>query len=242
MAQLLVSVRSPAEAEIALAGGAALIDVKEPDRGSLGRASDATIAAVCARVAGRRPVSAALGELPSAPAVPPLKLAYVKWGLSGCLESGRWQRSLREAAEALRRAVPGCQPVAVSYVDWQTARAPRPEEVAAFACEQHWSVLLLDTWEKNGATLLDWLNPRAISRLCRLCRAAGVRVALAGGLGLEQIRRLQEVAPDWFAVRGAVCRRHCRTEALDVNRVRELAECLHTLARLLPARITTPAS
>ena len=36
--QLLVSVRSPAEALAALEGGAALIDVKEPARGSLGRA------------------------------------------------------------------------------------------------------------------------------------------------------------------------------------------------------------
>ena len=39
--RLLVSVRSAAEAEIALHGGADLIDVKEPTRGSLGRADGA---------------------------------------------------------------------------------------------------------------------------------------------------------------------------------------------------------
>ena len=38
---LLVSVRSGAEAEAALAGGADLIDVKEPTRGALGRADGA---------------------------------------------------------------------------------------------------------------------------------------------------------------------------------------------------------
>ena len=37
--QLLVSVRSAEEARAALEGGAALIDVKEPSRGSLGSAS-----------------------------------------------------------------------------------------------------------------------------------------------------------------------------------------------------------
>src|SRR5438128_1572682 len=62
---LLVSVRSAAEAEIAIGAGAALIDVKEPSRGPLGRADDTTIAAVVKQVAGRRPVSAALGELPA---------------------------------------------------------------------------------------------------------------------------------------------------------------------------------
>ena len=41
--QLLVSVRDLGEAAAALAGGADLIDVKEPIRGPLGRADEATI-------------------------------------------------------------------------------------------------------------------------------------------------------------------------------------------------------
>ena len=60
---LLVSVRSAAEACAALAGGAALIDVKEPAHGPLGRASDDVIRAVMDAVGGRCAVSAALGEL-----------------------------------------------------------------------------------------------------------------------------------------------------------------------------------
>ena len=59
MTQLLVSVRSAAEAESAAAGGAGLIDVKEPSRGAMGKADDRTIADVVRAVAGRRPVSAA---------------------------------------------------------------------------------------------------------------------------------------------------------------------------------------
>src|SRR5690554_1200212 len=49
--RLLVSVRSPEEAEAALVGGADLIDVKEPAAGSLGRAADAVIEAVIGCVA-----------------------------------------------------------------------------------------------------------------------------------------------------------------------------------------------
>src|SRR4051794_2290794 len=60
---LLVSVRSAAEALAALAGGADVIDVKEPKNGSLGAADDDTISAVVRAVNGRAPVSAALGEL-----------------------------------------------------------------------------------------------------------------------------------------------------------------------------------
>ena len=63
MTRLLVSVRSADEARTALAAGVDLIDVKEPARGSLGAASPGVVADVVGAVAGRVPVSAALGEL-----------------------------------------------------------------------------------------------------------------------------------------------------------------------------------
>jgi uncharacterized protein (UPF0264 family) len=77
MMNLLVSVRSAAEAEAALAGGAGLIDVKEPARGALGRADAAVIAAVVRAVGGRRPVSAALGELAEGGAASPRSQALL---------------------------------------------------------------------------------------------------------------------------------------------------------------------
>ncbi|MFM9024862.1 MAG: (5-formylfuran-3-yl)methyl phosphate synthase, partial [Planctomycetaceae bacterium] len=60
---LLVSVRDAAEAEEALAGGASIVDVKEPRRGPLGAASAATAAAVAGAVAGHAPWTLACGEL-----------------------------------------------------------------------------------------------------------------------------------------------------------------------------------
>src|SRR5205809_437688 len=124
--ELLVSVRSAAEAEAALEGGAHLIDVKEPRHGSLGRAADAVIGAVVARVAGRRPVSAALGELADAADGSPWSgagLDYAKWGLSGM--AGRdWRRRLAAVEQGLAAASPTCRPVTVAYADWERAGAP----------------------------------------------------------------------------------------------------------------------
>ena len=59
---LLVSVRNAVEAEVALGGGADWIDVKEPTRGALGAADPQTIQSVIQTVAGRTPVSVAVGE------------------------------------------------------------------------------------------------------------------------------------------------------------------------------------
>ena len=60
---LLVSVRNAAEATEALAGGASIIDVKEPSRGPLGRADADVTAAIAEAVAGRAPLTVACGEL-----------------------------------------------------------------------------------------------------------------------------------------------------------------------------------
>src|SRR3954454_3761043 len=60
--QLLVSVRDAREAHRALAGGADIIDAKEPLAGALGPVSLPTFEAIVAAVASRRPVSAALGD------------------------------------------------------------------------------------------------------------------------------------------------------------------------------------
>lgn len=226
--KLLVSVRSAEEAIAALEGGAGLIDVKEPARGSLGRADDSTIAAVVQCVADRKPVSAALGELmENAPdfrwEAGRAGLRYVKWGLAGCGTHGFWDRLFDGAARELPQ---GCRPVAVAYADWRRAQAPAPETVCAMACERRCGAYLLDTWRKDGKTLLDFCSVNVLDELACRCARAGVPIALAGSLGLTEIERLLPVAPDWFAVRGAACHDGEREQGIDGERVRHLADLL----------------
>ena len=229
MSELLVSVRSSSEAEIALQGGAAVIDVKEPTRGSLGRAEESITEEIIKWVAGRKPVSAALGELlqTSALSVRP-GLTYAKLGLSGCGRRVHWRRELARASAQMQRANSSCRPVAVAYADWRRALAPPASDVCAFACGHGFTVLLLDTWRKDGTTLLNWLPMTSIVELASCCRDAGVRIALAGSLGLEQIRLLRPVHPDWFAVRGAACRGSVRAGTIDLARVRCLVNLVST--------------
>jgi uncharacterized protein (UPF0264 family) len=222
MTELLVSVRSVEEAEAALIGGAGLIDVKEPSRGSLGRADEDTIAAVVRAVNGRWPVSAALGELrETSEALSVCGLSYVKWGLAGCGSLPDWRTDLLRAAAPL-----GCRRVAVAYADWRRASAPPPEQVAAFATEHGCGAFLLDTWRKDGTTLLDWLPVEDIVSLARGCRRGDVAVALAGSLSSHEFDLLHVAEPTWFAVRGAACRSGQREQMICAERVRQLAQSL----------------
>jgi uncharacterized protein (UPF0264 family) len=223
MTGLLVSVRSAVEAAEALAGGADLIDVKEPARGSLGRADNAVLADVVAAVAGRRPVSAALGELVDADLSVPEGCAFVKWGLAGAGRNwpARWEEAFRRSAG---------RAVVVAYADWQCAAAPALDEVVAFARRRPGSVLLVDTHCKDPnpqgrrPTLLDWLPLPWLADLVATCHASEVRVALAGSLGPADVEQVRQLRPDWIAVRAAACARSERHGSVCRDQVRCLKE------------------
>lgn len=225
MTGLLVSVRSAAEAEAALAGGADIIDVKEPANGPLGFAGWDVIRDVVQTVSDRVPVSAALGELvewntrPASSARPRgVALDFVKWGLAWYARPG-WCDALRRA----RRDWPGT--VAVAYADSHRIGSPSPAEIAEFAITERLPALLIDTWGKDGLTLPRLLSKSALRTLMVRCREGGVRVALAGSLGVDQLLELAPLAPDWFAVRGAACSGG-RGGTVDAERVRQLVRVI----------------
>ena len=223
MTGLLVSVRNGDEARLALAGGADLIDVKEPAYGSLGAAQPAVWQAVLAVVAGRLPTSVALGELRQAPAPPDgqqlVGCDYAKVGLAGCRAWPTWPRRWAELFQQLPRSV---TPVAVVYADWVAADAPAPAEVIEHAARSRCGAVLVDTYEKHRGDLFSHLTLAALSALVQGIRRHGLQVVLGGSLGPSSIRRALQAGPDYIAVRGAACEGP-RTGVIVERCVRDLA-------------------
>jgi uncharacterized protein (UPF0264 family) len=157
-------------------------------------------------------------------------LTYLKWGLAGCRHHPGWRCALGRLLEKSDRP----QTVLVAYADWECAQAPPVEEVFALACDHPGSVILLDTHCKDAArgkirsTLLDWLPAPWVQELCERAREAQVKIALAGSLGLAEIRTLLGARPNWFAVRGAVCDDGNRQGGVQLAKVRELARLLES--------------
>lgn len=227
VAKLLVSVRSKVEALAALAGGATIIDVKEPKNGSLGRAPFDVWREVRAVVPQTVPVSVALGELHEWPAaldgaVPSNAwsgVAFRKLGLAHAPPDwiDRW-RMIRQLESEF-----GSSPtawVAVVYIDWQAACAPHPDSIiqAASTIEECQGVLF-DTWDKSHGTGIDLPWKPQIDRV----RDSGRFVALAGSLDAAAIRRLASLRPDILAVRGSACAGGDRLGPIDPDRVSILA-------------------
>ncbi len=235
MTKLLVSVRNVAEAEIALSGGADLIYIKEPSRGSLGAADGQTILDVAEFVAGRRPLSAALGDLPAAARLPEElanRIRYAKFGLAGCASQ---PDSWAVLARAISDLPPGVSPAAVAYADWRAAGAPQPAEVVAAAAEFGCAAVLFDTYDKSGGSLLAHVSLDQLAQTIAAARSHGMLCLVAGGLRAADIQRIVPLGPDYVAVRGAACRGE-RTGQLDLDRVVSLAQSIGQMARQNGAR------
>jgi dihydroneopterin aldolase len=222
MTLMLASVATPAEAELALAGGADIIDLKDPARGALGMLDLATAHGAVVAVAGRKPVSAAAGDSFAAPAdavaaVEDLAAAganYVKVGLS----------TDAPAADACIRALAALSSrvklVGVLFAD----KMPDFARLKPMA-EAGFSGAMLDTAEKGKGRLLDHMDVAALAGFVERCRGANLQPGLAGSLEAPDVPRLLPLRPHYLGFRGALCeggQRGAHLSAEAVAMIRDL--------------------
>jgi uncharacterized protein (UPF0264 family) len=227
MTRLLVSVRSADEARIALDCGVDLIDVKEPNRGALGAADPAVWREVLEAVAGRVPVSCALGELgenTSANAASiPSGVRFAKVGLAGAADQPNWERAWRESVE---RRPAGCVVVAVVYADATAAGSPNPERILATAIEHSCAAILVDTYEKSAGDLFSHWPVAELAAYLSQARSSGLLTVVGGGLVWKSLGIALGLPADYLAVRGLACGEG-RTSGLDRAACQALARKVH---------------
>jgi hypothetical protein len=227
-ARLLASVTGPAEALVALAGGADVIDLKDPSQGPLGACPPHVLREVVRLCAGQdadrpRPAtSAAIGDLwdgteASSSAGPPALIALAAAGAAACgvdfikvgvriTDPERATAALRGVARAVRDAGAATRIVAATYADLAArGRACDPELLVTVAARAELDGCLIDTAVKDGRTLLDCTAADRLVAFVAACREAGLRSALAGSIRMEDLPRIVALGPDYIGARGALC-------------------------------------
>ena len=119
MPQLIISVRDAKEAQLACNHGADIVDVKEPRRGSLGRADHLVLTRICRALPARTRISVALGELQQLDLTTPLdwqprQPEFAKAGCAGIATTDAWAQAYERLCKALPAEV---APVAVAYAE-----------------------------------------------------------------------------------------------------------------------------
>ncbi len=236
---LLASVVDAAEAALALAAGADILDVKQPREGSLGACPPHVLRAVVtlrdrAAAGGVRvAVSAALGDAPNLPGTFALAAAgaaacgvdFVKVGLRGLRGVDDSTDFMSAVVEAARLVAPAVRVIAAAYAEGGTIGSVDPALLPLVARRSGAHGCLIDTALKDGGTLFDRLDALAIAEFVRDCRSRGLLCGLAGSLDRSHIPRVIELEPDVVGVRGAICAGG-RSGRLDPRRLGSFRDAL----------------
>ena len=211
MTKMLASVTTGDEADLALSGGADIVDMKDPASGALGALPPASVAEIVKRIAGGRPCSAVSGDLPMAPAtvlaaaeaMAATGVDYVKIGI---FPDG-------DPAGCIRALAPLAQKAALIGVLF--ADLPLDLSLVALMARSGFKGAMLDTARKGAGRLIDHRSFTALDDFLKLCRAHGLTTGLAGSLEAPDVPRLLALGPEILGFRGALCAGHARKAQLD---------------------------
>jgi (5-formylfuran-3-yl)methyl phosphate synthase len=233
--RLLVSVKDAAEAAAARAGGADIIDAKDPASGALGAVDLVTFDQIVAEVAGTRAVTAALGDAADERAIARTADAYaragarlVKIGFAGIASLTRVMSLLAAARDG---AATHAGVIATAYADADRVASLTPFTMIDAAARSGSTGILLDTADKHGPDLTGLMSQERLSAWVRTAHDARLLVALAGKLTADDFGYVSDAGADIVGVRGAACNQG-RTGEIEAEKVRELARAMLRLTFL----------
>ena len=227
---LLVSVASADEAATAVAGGADIIDAKDPAAGPLGAVRLDVLSQIVSTAGAARLVTAALGDAADHAAIERAAFGaasagagFVKIGFAGVAGKAQAASLLAAAGHGAASGGDGrCGVVAVAYADADAVASLNPDELLDAAAAAGSAGVLLDTAHKNGPGLRGLIGDEAVSAWVARAHRHGLMVALAGRLQLDDLDFVREAGADIAGVRGAACDGG-RAGRISVEKVRALA-------------------
>ncbi len=209
--KLLISPKDKDEAIEALRGGADIIDIKNPEEGSLG-ASYPWIVNEIKEVCKDRETSATLGDVKknfgvfslAAYALSSLGVDYIKVGflMKDFDEALKLAKFIKKSIKLSKRK---SKLILAGYGDYREINSINPIKLIEVADIVNADGVMIDTYQKTGKTLLDYMKYDEISTFVKKAKEKGLITALAGSLGRSEILKLKNLKPDVFGVRGAVC-------------------------------------
>ena len=219
--KVLISIRSIEELESCIEGGADIIDLKNPDEGSLGAAAPWFIKEVKER-ANNYPISAAIGDMPNLPGTAALAALgaamsgadYVKVGLYGTHTEQESLTLMSDVVKAVKQGNPNIIIVGAGFADAKLYGGIDPMKIPSIVKSAGADIAMLDTKNKNGKRLFDYLSIDKLKWFVDESHRLGLQAALAGSLRVEDLTTIYELGTDVTGFRGAACSKNDRTNGM----------------------------
>lgn len=218
MTRMLASVVDQRELVLALEAEVDIIDLKNPHDGALGALPIETISELVIQCAGRRPVSATVGDLPADP--PRMAEAIERTGATGVdyVKIGFFSGDrLTECLQASQKLASNHRLIAVLFADLE----PPTDRLCDFAAAGFHGVML-DTATKGAGGLLHYMDQQQLREFIEEAKSLHLLTGLAGSLRTEDIPQLLPLMPDYLGFRGALCDLAERTARILPHHLREI--------------------
>jgi uncharacterized protein (UPF0264 family) len=201
------------EAKAALKGGADILDVKNPEEGSLGANFPWAIKEVVQLAGGKIPVSATIGDLDYKPGTASLAALgaafsgadYIKAGLLGIKTSEQAENMLTKIVRSVKDYSPEKKVVASAYSDFNRVGSISPMLLPKVAKNCGADVVMVDTAIKDGRSTFEFMNEQELDEFISAGVKLGLDVAIAGTIGFKDLDLLKRLSPSIIGVRGIVC-------------------------------------
>ncbi|MFC7053146.1 (5-formylfuran-3-yl)methyl phosphate synthase [Hansschlegelia quercus] len=222
MTGFLASVASLEETALVRAGGADIVDLKDPSRGALGAWDvDSLREAVELWRTWSSPkpmLSATIGDQPmqanavrnAAESVAAAGVPIVKLGVFA-------DGDARACFAALASLTSRAKLIAVFFGDLRPDAA-----LLDSVAEAGFYGAMLDTADKAAGGLRRHMDQAAIGRFVSRAKTLGLLTGLAGSLTLEDVPALTQLAPDYLGFRGALCSGG-RAGRIDIGQVERIS-------------------
>jgi uncharacterized protein (UPF0264 family) len=239
--KLLVSPKNETEAAEAIAGGADIIDVKNPREGPLGANFPWVIKRVKQITPADIEVSCTIGEMPNLPgsmALAALGAAttgvnYVKAGLYGLKTPEAAVNLMQNVVKAAKDFNSSVKVVVSGYADAERISTVDSLHIPKIANDVQGDIAMIDTAIKDGKNLFDFLTKSQLQRFVDEAHSYGLKAALAGSLRKEDMPDVCALDADVVGVRGAVCTLSDRVNGqITREKVRELVEVVRQAEKL----------
>jgi len=235
--KLLVSPVNEVEALEAVAGGADIIDVKNPKEGALGASFPWVIKRIREVTPKRLEVSCTLGDLPNLPGSAALAalgaastgVNYIKASLYGVKIHVEAVFLMANVVKAAKSHNPHVKVAVAGFADAQRVGSINPLLIPQVAHESKADFAMLDTGVKDGKNLLAFLKIEQLKAFVDAAHGYGLAAALAGSLRKEDFPALCALGVDIIGVRGAACTGEDRVNGhVTREKVAELAQIIKT--------------
>jgi uncharacterized protein (UPF0264 family) len=229
--KLLISPINEAEATEAIAGGADIIDVKNPLEGALGANYPWVIKNIKQLIPRGTELSCALGDAPNLPGsvslaaygAASLGVDYIKVGLYGTKTQKDAIYLLQQVNRAAKTVNPTIKIVAAGYADAQQIGTLNPNLIPEIAHQAGADIAMLDTATKNGKNLFTYQTKEQLQTFIQTSHNLGLKAALAGSLRKEDLATIYQLGADIMGLRGAACTNNDRNSGhITRERVTEL--------------------